>query len=99
MTLAASSLFILGLVSSSQGEYARAHALFEESLVIHRALGDKRGIAQTLSQLAQVLFVSQADPARVSSLLEESLMDSQEVGFKEGIAAYYCVSGQLALSR
>jgi tetratricopeptide (TPR) repeat protein len=26
-------------------------------------------------------------------------MDSQEVGFKEGIAAYYCVSGQLALSR
>src|SRR5438876_2376762 len=99
MALTASSLFILGLVSSSQGEYARAHALFEEGLAIHRALGNKRGIAQILSQLAQVLFVSQADPARVSSLLEECLMDSQEVGFKEGIAAYYCVSGQLALSR
>ena len=99
MALAASSLFILGLVSSSQGEYARAQSLFEEGLAIHRALGDKRGIAQTLSQLAQVLFVSQADQARVSSLLEECLMDSQEVGFKEGIAAYYCVSGQLALSR
>jgi ATP/maltotriose-dependent transcriptional regulator MalT len=99
MVLAASSLFILGLVSSSQGEYARSQLLFEEGLAIHRALGDKRGIAQTLSQLAQVLFVSQADPARVSSLLEECLMDSQEVGFKEGIAAYYCVSGQLALSR
>ena len=26
-------------------------------------------------------------------------MDSQEVGFKEGIAAYYCVSGQLALNQ
>ncbi len=99
MERVAYSFFILGLVSSSQGEYARAHALFEESLAIHRALGDKRGIAQTLSQLAQVLFVSQADPARVSSLLEECLMDSLEVGFKEGIAAYYCVSGQLALSR
>jgi predicted ATPase/DNA-binding CsgD family transcriptional regulator len=99
MALAASSLFILGLVSSSQGEYARAHALFEEGLAIHRALGNKRGIAQTLSQLAQVLFVSQADPARVSSLLEECLMGSQEVGYKEGIAAYYCVSGQLALSQ
>jgi len=99
MALAANSLFILGLVSSSQGEYARSQLLFEEGLAIYRASGDKLGIAQTLSQLAQVLFVSQADPARVSSLLEECLMDSQEVGFKEGIAAYYCVSGQLALSR
>ena len=99
MALAANSLFILGLVSSSQGEYARSQLLFEEGLAIYRALGDKLGIAQTLSQLAQVLLVSQADPARISSLLEECLMDSQEVGFKEGIAAYYCVSGQLALSR
>jgi DNA-binding CsgD family transcriptional regulator len=99
MALAANSLFILGLVSSSQGEYARAYALFEEGLAIHRALGDKRGIAHSLSQLAQLLFVSQADPTRVSPLLEECLMVSREVGFKEGIAAYYCVSGQLALSQ
>jgi DNA-binding CsgD family transcriptional regulator/tetratricopeptide (TPR) repeat protein len=99
MEVAAESLFILGLVSSSQGEYARAYALFEEGLTIQRALGDKRGIAHSLSQLAQVLFVSQADPARVSPLLEECLMVSGEVGYKEGIAAYYCVSGQLALSQ
>jgi predicted ATPase/DNA-binding CsgD family transcriptional regulator len=99
MELAAGSLFILGLVSSSQGEYARAYALFEEGLAMQRALGDRRGIAHSLSQLAQVLFVSQADPARVSPLLEECLMVSREVGYKEGIAAYYCVSGQLALSQ
>jgi len=99
MELAAGSLFILGLVSSSQGEYAMAYALFEEGLAMQRALGDKRGIAHSLSQLAQVLFVSQADPARVSPLLEECLMVSREVGYKEGIAAYYCVSGQLALSQ
>ena len=99
MELAAGSLFILGLVSSSQGEYTRAYALFEDGLAIYRALGDKRGIAHSLSQLAQVLFVSQADPARVSPLLEECLMVSREVGYKEGIAAYYCVSGQLALSQ
>src|SRR5713101_4335383 len=30
---------------------------------------------------------------------EASLMVSGEVGYKEGIAAYYCVSGQLALSQ
>jgi predicted ATPase/DNA-binding CsgD family transcriptional regulator len=99
MEVAANSLFTLGLVSSSLGEYTRAYALFEESLAIHRASGDKRGIAHSLSQLAQLLFVSQSDPARVSSLLEECLVVSQEVGFKEGIAAYYCVSGQLALSQ
>jgi DNA-binding CsgD family transcriptional regulator len=99
MEVAAESLFILGLVSSSQAEYARAYALFEVGLTIQRALGDKRGIAHSLSQLAQVLFVSQADPARVSPLLEECLVVSGEVGYKEGIAAYYCVSGQLALSQ
>jgi predicted ATPase/DNA-binding CsgD family transcriptional regulator len=93
------SLFVLGLLSSSQGEYARARALYEESLAIHRAVGNKRGIAHTLSQLAQMLFVSQSDQAQVIPLLEECLTLSQEVGFKEGIAAYYCVSGQLALSR
>jgi predicted ATPase/DNA-binding CsgD family transcriptional regulator len=95
----ATSLFILGLLSSSQGEYARASALFEESVATHRALRNKRGIAHSLSQLAQVLLVSLADQAKVSPLLEECLTLSQELGFKEGIAAYYCVSGQLALSR
>ncbi len=95
----ASSLFILGLLSSSQGEYARACALFEESVATHRASGNKRGIAHSLSQLAQVLLVSQADQTRISPLLEECLALSQEVGYKEGIAAYYCLSGQLALSQ
>jgi predicted ATPase/DNA-binding CsgD family transcriptional regulator len=99
MELAANSLFILGLLDSSQGKYTRACALYEESLAINRAMGNKRGIAHTLSQLAQVLFVSQADQPRVNSLLEECLAVSREVGFKEGIAAYYCISGQLALSQ
>ena len=93
------SLFILGLLSSSQGEYTRACTLYEESLVIHRALKNKLGIAHSLSQLAQVLLVSQSDQARVSPLLEECLELSREVGFKEGVAAYYCISGQLALTQ
>ena len=93
------SLFILGLLSSSQGEYTRACALYEESLAIHRALRNKLGIAHSLSQLAQVLLVSQSDQARVSPLLEECLELSREVGFKEGVAAYYCISGQLALTQ
>ena len=96
---AAWSLFVQGLLESSQGEYTRARALFEESLAIHRKLQYKRGIAHTLSQLAQVLFVSQADQARVSPLLEECLALSREIGFKEGIAASFWLSGQVALGR
>jgi predicted ATPase/DNA-binding CsgD family transcriptional regulator len=99
MELTAYTLFVLALVDSSQGEYSRACTMFEESLAIHRKFQNKRGMAHTLSQLAQVLFVAQTDSARVISLLEECLAFSSEVGFKEGIAAYYCVSGQVALSK
>src|SRR5207245_10635051 len=53
---AAWSVFVQGLLESSQGEYARAHTLFEESLAIHRRLQNKRGIAHALSQLALVLI-------------------------------------------
>jgi DNA-binding CsgD family transcriptional regulator len=71
--------------------------LYEESVAIHRELGNKKGIAHSLSQLAQALFDSQADHSRVHFLLEECLALSREVGFKEGIAAARCLFGQLAL--
>ena len=93
------SLFSLGLLESSQGNYARAQALFEEALAIDRKLHNKRGISHTLSQLAQLLYVTRAEPATINPLLEECFALAQEVGFKEGIAAYYCVCGQLALSQ
>ncbi len=93
------SLFSLGLLESSQGAYERARVLFEESLAIDRKLHNKRGVAHTLSQLAQLLFVVQADAETIRPLLEDCFALSQEVGFKEGLAAYYCVSGQLALGQ
>ncbi|HEY6542403.1 MAG TPA: tetratricopeptide repeat protein, partial [Ktedonobacteraceae bacterium] len=93
------SLFSLGLLESSQGAYERARALFEESLAIDRKLHNKRGVAHTLSQLAQLLFVVQAGAEAIRPLLEECFALSHEVGFKEGMAAYYCVSGQLALGQ
>ncbi len=97
--LIAWALLHQGQVESSQGEYARARTLFEESLAIHRRLQNKRLIAQTLSQLAQVLFVSQSDQAQVPSLLEECLAISREIGFTQGIAASFWLSGQVALGQ
>ena len=91
------SLFSLGLLESSQGAYERARALFEESLAIDRKLQNKRGVAHTLSQLAQLLFVVQVGAESIRPLLDECFALAQEVGFKEGMAAYYCVSAQLAL--
>jgi DNA-binding CsgD family transcriptional regulator/tetratricopeptide (TPR) repeat protein len=96
---AAYSLFSLALLASSQGEYARACALYEEGLVLFREIEHKKGIAHLLSQLAQALFLSQGDQARVRSLLEECLSLSRELGFKEGIAAATCLFGQLALGQ
>jgi predicted ATPase/DNA-binding CsgD family transcriptional regulator len=96
---AAYSFFSLGLLANSQGQYARACALYEEGLALFREIQHKRGIAHTLSQLAQALFVSQGDQARVRSLLDECLALSREIGFKEGIAASVLYLGQLALSQ
>ncbi len=93
------SLFSLGLLANSQGEYTRACTLYEDGLALFREIEHKRGIAHTLSQLAQALFDSKSEQGRVRSLLEECLALSREVGFKEGIAAATCLSGQLALER
>jgi predicted ATPase/class 3 adenylate cyclase/DNA-binding CsgD family transcriptional regulator len=89
----------LAYIASQQGEYARGLALCEESLALHRGLENKIGTADSLFQLAEVLYVSQSDPARIRSLLEEGLALSREAGDKMGIAGYFRLAGQLALSQ
>ena len=66
---------------------------------MHRASGNKRGIARSYSLLAWLLLVSQGDPARARSLLEEGLALSQEVGDKESMAECLSFLGRLALSQ
>ena len=43
-----------GTMAAMQGDYAAAGALQEEALAIHRALGNKHGIADSLAYLAQI---------------------------------------------
>ena len=54
-----------GRLASWQGDFGRAVALFEESLALYRALGDTRGIAAALEDLA-IALERQGDYARAT---------------------------------
>ena len=62
---------VLGEVAFSQGDYARAAALHEQSLALRRALHDTDGIAWSLFLLARNLCAL-GDVARAQQLYEES---------------------------
>jgi tetratricopeptide (TPR) repeat protein len=73
------------LVAWIQGDYAAAYSYHDESLSLRRTLGDKLGIAYSLSSLGLVAL-SQGDYNAARSHHEESLSLRQELGFKWGIA-------------
>ena len=74
-----------GMLTWGQGDYGGARGLYEESLAIGRALGDKRGIAYSLANLGLV-SAEQGDYSGARVLLEESLTIGRELGDKRGIA-------------
>jgi tetratricopeptide (TPR) repeat protein len=98
-TRVAWSLFTLGLLNTKQGEYTRACALFEESVMLFKQLGNKRGMAAALTQWAGALFVSQAEPRQVDPLLQEGFALQREVGDQEGIATSSLLLGWVALTQ
>jgi predicted ATPase/class 3 adenylate cyclase/DNA-binding CsgD family transcriptional regulator len=63
----------------------RAEALYEESLVLYRALGDPAGIALALNQLGEIAG-SRGHFAAAYTRTEEALALYREVGDKQGIA-------------
>jgi hypothetical protein len=87
------------LLNTKQGEYSRACALFEDSAALFKQLGNKRGVAAALTQLAGTFFVSQAEPRRIDPLLQEGFSLQQEVGDQEGIAISSLLQGWVALTR
>ena len=68
----AKALAWAGLLARAQGDHGRAAALEEKSLVVARATGDARAIADALHSLGQVV-VSQGDYDRAAALYEEAL--------------------------
>jgi predicted ATPase/class 3 adenylate cyclase len=61
-----------GVLAREQGDYARALALHEQSLVSFRDLGDRQGVADALNNLGTVAS-EQGDYVRAQALLAEAL--------------------------
>jgi predicted ATPase/transcriptional regulator with XRE-family HTH domain len=83
--LRAKALNGAGVLAYDQGDYGRATALLDESLVLYRDLGDQRGTAWALHSLAFVPR-DQGDYRRAGALLEESLVLFRELGDIAGTA-------------
>jgi predicted ATPase/DNA-binding winged helix-turn-helix (wHTH) protein len=82
----AKALHGAGVLASEQGDYSAARALHWESLAIRRVLGDRRGIAVSLSNLG-VMAEEQSDYAAARVLRQESLALFRELGDQRGVAA------------
>jgi predicted ATPase len=81
----AKALLGLGAITRTLGDYVTAGLCCERSLVLYRELDDKRGIANSLTGLANAVF-EQDNNQRGVQLLEESLALRRELQDKWGIA-------------
>jgi tetratricopeptide (TPR) repeat protein len=86
----AKALYEAATLSEDQSHYAVARTFYEESLGLHRVLGDQCGIASSLNRLG---FVAcwQGDDALARVRHEESLAICQALGDQRGIA--YALGG------
>lgn len=80
----ARALHGVGVLAYEQGDTARAQSYFEECLALRRELGDQRGVAALLNNLANIAFV-QGDYARAMATYEESRSLWQALGDKWGL--------------
>ncbi len=70
-----------GMLTLYKGNSAEARALLEESIALHKALGDTRGLAFAFIWLGEVYEV-QEDYLTARSLMEESVALCRQVGDK-----------------
>jgi predicted ATPase/transcriptional regulator with XRE-family HTH domain len=87
-----------GNLASRQGDYERATALHEETLALHRALGERQGIAGSLSSLG-VVASRQGRYERAAALLTESMAIWRSLGDRRGMANALSDLGWVAQAR
>ena len=74
-----------GALANRAGEHGRAAALFEETLLLRHELGDRQGIAGSLSNLGMAAYW-QADYKRAAALYEDALAMYRELENWWGVA-------------
>jgi predicted ATPase/DNA-binding CsgD family transcriptional regulator len=95
----AKALEILGGLSFSRGDYAKAHALFDECLQVARDLGDQEGQAGLLGTRLARIASCQGDHVRAYRYAQESLELSRDLGDRGGIALSLNALGEIALNQ
>jgi non-specific serine/threonine protein kinase len=85
LTVRSSALTGAGVLAYLQGDYDAAFAFHEESLILHRQVGNPQSIAYAANNLANVA-VQQDDYARARSLYEEALELGRAAGDIRGSA-------------
>jgi tetratricopeptide (TPR) repeat protein len=85
-SLRARGLYCLGGLSVSQGDFAEAGQLFEESLALGRTAGDEGFVANVLNGLGATTL-ARGDHSRAMELFEESLSIRRRLGNRRGVAA------------
>ncbi|HEY3073137.1 MAG TPA: tetratricopeptide repeat protein [Candidatus Limnocylindrales bacterium] len=83
--LRANALTGAGILAYMQGDYAAASALHEQSLELHRRLGDRNAIAYAANNLANVA-VLRGDYAQARELYELGVRIAREMGDDRGAA-------------
>jgi predicted ATPase/DNA-binding winged helix-turn-helix (wHTH) protein len=74
-----------GILAAYQADYPAAQVLLEAALVIYRRVGNRMGIATSLSHLGMVVAEEKADHAAAQLLFEETLEMYRELGDQQGI--------------
>jgi predicted ATPase/DNA-binding XRE family transcriptional regulator len=79
------ALYGSGWIAHDQGDFARAGAHFHESLRLNRAIGNRRGVAESLHGAGEMAkYARERD--RAQALFEESLALYRELDDVEGLA-------------
>ncbi|HET6387069.1 MAG TPA: BTAD domain-containing putative transcriptional regulator [Armatimonadota bacterium] len=87
-----------GILTARQGDTEGARRLYEESLIVFRELGDQRGIANALCNLASTLL-TQKQFSRATTLYEEALSAYRKLNYDRGVILVTANLGVLAVDQ
>lgn len=84
--LRAQALNGLGILATSQSDYAKAQLYIEEAEELFRTLGDERGIAEAQTNLGSI-FLECGDQVRAMKCFDQSLTIWEQTNNRRGIAS------------